>query len=76
MFDVVKVAGMIQWVQAAGLQSCTIARHLELKERIEARIIAELKEELVRLRESHTGEVCLLEERVKRVEDKYVANQK
>ena len=73
MFDATEVAGMLQWVQTIGLRSCTITHHMELKEHAEARIVAELKEELVRLRESHAREVRSLEEKVKRAKDKYSA---
>ena len=45
-----------------------MSRHIELKERVEARIIVEMKEELVRLGESHAEEVRSLQEKVKRAE--------
>ena len=53
-----------------------IARHIKLKECIEERTIAKLKEELVRFKESHIGQVCSLEEKVKKAEDKYLVGQK
>ena len=64
---------MLQWIQAASLRSCAIAHHLELKERSKERTIAELREEIMKLIESHAGEIHSLEERVKRAEDKYSA---
>ena len=53
-----------------------ITHHLELKERSGERTIVELKEELINLRESHVGEICSLEEKVKKAEDKYLVEQK
>ena len=44
---------------------------MEFKERVKVRTIAELKEELVRLRESHSREVRLLEEKVRKVKDRH-----
>ena len=55
----------------ASLRSCVIARYMEFKERVKVRTIAELKEELVRLRESHSREVRLLEEKVRKVKDRH-----
>ena len=76
MFDVVGFTGMLQWIEVASLHSCAIVRHMELKECAQERTIAEVKEELVQLRESHAGEVSLLEERVKDAKDKYLAEQR
>ena len=73
MFDAAGVVGMLKWVQAASLQYCVIGHHMELKEHIKERNIAELKEKLVRLRESYARKVYSLEEKVKKAEDKYLA---
>ena len=75
MFDFAGVVGMFQWVQMASLCSCAIAHHLERKERSREKTIAKLKKELVKLKEFHTEEIRLLEEKVKKAEDKYLAGQ-
>ena len=49
---------------------------MELKEHSREKVIAELREELIKLRESHVGEICLLEEKVRKAKDKYSAGQK
>ena len=67
---------MLQWVQVASLRSCTITHHLELKKCSKENSIVELREELVRLKESYAREIRLLKEKVKKVEDKYSAGQK
>ena len=66
---------MFQWVQMASLCSCAIAHHLERKERSREKTIAKLKKELVKLKEFHTEEIRLLEEKVIKAEDKYLAGQ-
>ena len=48
---------MLQWVHVASLHFWAITRHLELKERFRDKIIAELWEELIKLRESHVEEI-------------------
>ena len=70
MFEATGAMGMYQWIQAANLRSYAIAHHLELKEHSRVKTISELKQELVKLRESHTGEICSLEGRVKKAERK------
>ena len=57
MFDATKAVGMFQWIHAASLRSCAIARHLELKEHSREKTISKLKEELVKLRESYAGKI-------------------
>ena len=66
----------MQWVQPVSLFSYAVARHLELKECSGEKTIALLREEIVKLRESHAGEIRSLEEKVKNAEDKYLAGQK
>ena len=57
MLDVARVTRMLQWVHVASLRFWAITRHLELKERFRDKIIAELWEELIKLRESHVEEI-------------------
>ena len=58
------------------LCSCTIARHLELRECSNGKAITKLKDDLVKLREAHSGEICYLEDKVKKTEDKYLTKEK
>ena len=76
MFKAPKATRMYQWIQAASLHSCAIGHHLELKECFDGKVISELKEELMKLREAHAEEIRSLENNVKRVEDKCSANEK
>ena len=59
----------------ASLHSCAIAHHLELRECSKEKVIVKLKGKLVKLREAYAGEICSLEEKVKKVEDKCLAKE-
>ena len=76
MFKVATAMGIYQCIQAASLCSCTIACHLELRECSKGKAISELKEELAKLRETHSEEICSLEGKVKKAKDKCSATEK
>ena len=70
MFEAAGAIGMYQWMQAMSLRTCIIARHLELRERFDDKAISELKEELLKLRKAHAGEIRSLEEKFKKAKSK------
>ena len=75
IFEVAGPAKIYKWIQAASLPSCAIAHHLELREHFDSKVIAKLKEELVKLKEAHAKEIRSLEEKIKKAKDKYSAKE-
>ena len=49
---------------------------MELREHSDGKAITELKEELVKLREAHFGDIHSLEDRVKKAEEKCLAKER
>ena len=73
MFEAMGAMGMYKWIQAVSSRSCEIAHHLELREHCDGKAVTELKEELSKLREAHSKEIRLLEDKLKKGEDKWLA---
>ena len=76
MFDAIGAAGMFQWIQEVSLCSCAIAHHIELKEHSGEKTISKLRDKLINLREFYAKEICSLEGKVKKAEDKCLNKQK
>ena len=76
ILEVTRATRMYKLIQAASLCSCAIARHLKQRECSNGNVVTRLKEELSKLREAHSGEICLLKEKLKKAEDKCSAREK
>ena len=66
MFETIRATAMYKWIQAMSLHFCAIACLLELRERFDGKVVAELKEELSKLMDAHSDEIHLFEDNSKR----------
>ena len=75
MFETIRATAMYKWIQAMSLHFCAIACLLELRERFDGKVVAELKEELSKLMDAHSDRIHLLEDNLKKAEDKCSAKK-